>query len=449
MGTSWLARNCQSRGIVRPVLIRRLLVCCSLLPSVLAGCQLPTAVELGTKAGNRPGDSAGVDDSGLDTTDSGGDTFDTSDVAGAEWTFMVYMNGDNDLEPWALADMNEMEMVGSNDQINIVVQIDRSPDYTEDDGDWSGARRYLVEADTAKRAIRSPVLDELGEVDSGIPETIADFALWGMESFPAKRYALVLWDHGTGWGVRADPERSKGISDDYSSKSELSVADGDLSELLASVTSGGKKLDMLGLDACTMQMWEVAWGVEPYADVMVGSQDYEDLTGWAYDRFLADLVADPSMEAAELGSAIALRFHEIPDSTQSVIDLSYLPALTTALDDVADRAIESGYAKELLWTAATGAQGFDGPYSSEHDLLDLLERLQAASDDMDVDDAIFAAQTAADAVVVTSYNQGGAVKSAQGLSIYSPPEGLMPPLYAGAPWAAASRWDDFMRAASE
>lgn len=418
----------------------------ALLLSLSIGCDPPPAEPAhlsGNPAPDTAADSGEPPDTAADTA-----TGDSGVPSGPEWTILVYMNGDNDLEPWALSDINEMEQVGSTAQVNLVVQLDRSPDFAVDDGDWVGARRYLVQADSDKKSIGSPVLAELGDVDSGSSDTIAEFARWGLESFPAERVALVLWDHGTGWSFRGR-EPSKGISDDYTSRSELSVAGGDLVALLAAVTEGRSKLDLMGFDACTMQMWEVAWSVEPYAQVMVGSQDYEDLQGWAYDRWLADLVADPSMGAAELGSAIALRFHEIPDSTQSVLDLAALPALTSALDQVADSAIASGLAAELLWTAASGAQGFDGPYSYDHDVHDLLERLDAASEDAAVDAAIALALGHANSVVVASYNQGGRVKAAQGLSIFSPAEGYLPPIYAGAAWAAASRWDEFIAEAGK
>ena len=39
-----------------------------------------------------------------------------------EWTVMVFINGHNNLSPYALKDLNEMEMVGSTDQINLVTQ---------------------------------------------------------------------------------------------------------------------------------------------------------------------------------------------------------------------------------------------------------------------------------------------------------------------------------------
>lgn len=433
-------------AIVRPVLISSLLffaVACSPSEAELAATDSSHSGNSNEDSGELAGDTATSEDSGEQE-----ETGETGNTAGAEWTFLVYMNGDNDLEPWALADVNEMEAVGSSDRINIVIQLDRSPDYATEDGDWTTARRYRVEADTATKAIGSPVLADLGEVDSGDPTVIADFARWGIETFPAERYALVLWDHGTGWNLR-EGERTKGISDDYTSRSELSVADGDLQVVLAEATAAaGGKLELVGFDACTMQMWEVAWSVAPYAQTLVASQDYEALTGWAYDAFLADLAANPAMPADELARAIALRFHEIPDSTQSVLNLDVLPAFSVALDGVADAVVASGYPAETLWTAASGAQGFDGPNSWEHDAEDLLERIAAASSDAAVDAAVERALVELVPVVVASYNQGGSVKNARGLSIFSPADGYLPPMYANAPWAADSRWDEFIAEAS-
>src|SRR5689334_19472910 len=43
----------------------------------------------------------------------------------ADWTVLVYLDGDNDLEPDAIDDYGEMASVGSSDRVNIVVQLDR------------------------------------------------------------------------------------------------------------------------------------------------------------------------------------------------------------------------------------------------------------------------------------------------------------------------------------
>ncbi|MBC7320702.1 hypothetical protein H5T89_08645, partial [bacterium] len=39
-----------------------------------------------------------------------------------KWTFMVYINGDNNLEGAAIGDLDEMKTVGSTDKLNIIVQ---------------------------------------------------------------------------------------------------------------------------------------------------------------------------------------------------------------------------------------------------------------------------------------------------------------------------------------
>jgi hypothetical protein len=53
-----------------------------------------------------------------------------------KWTFMVYMDADNNLDPAGLDDINEMEIVGSTDNVNIVVLLDRWDEvYTS--GSWS------------------------------------------------------------------------------------------------------------------------------------------------------------------------------------------------------------------------------------------------------------------------------------------------------------------------
>lgn len=420
---------------------------------LLVGCDPSTL----TKA---PNDRPGGGDTAEETLDSGelSDTADTADLADdsggvsglAEWTILVFVNGDNDLERYALADVNEMEVVGSSESVNIVVQLDRSERQSEADGDWSGARRYLVTADDDPRVIASPVLEELGETDSGSAQTVLDFVQWGVSGWPAERYALVLWDHGDGWSLAGDAEAAstKGISYDDGAGTGLSVAGGDLTEVVrGAAETMGQPIDLLGLDACVMQQWEVAWSVGASATTMVASEDYEALEGWPYDDVLTDLAASPAMSAPELGASVALRFHEIPDSTMSVLDLGQMPTLTARLNDVADAVIAGGMVAETMQAAASGAQGYDGQFSREHDLVDLLQRIDAVSEDSDVKAAAAAAIEAAEATILTNYNKGGVVKNSHGLSIFSPVTPSMPPLYAKAAWSAESRWDDLIQAA--
>ena len=87
------------------------------------------------------------------------------------------------------------EWVGSTADVNFVAQVDR----TDADRSWTDTRRFLLEQDDDPYTVNSPVLESLGEVNMGDPNTLVDFALWTVENFPAEHYALFLSDHGGAW----------------------------------------------------------------------------------------------------------------------------------------------------------------------------------------------------------------------------------------------------------
>lgn len=110
-----------------------------------------------------------------------------------EWTIMVYVNAKNNLETYGLKDVNEMEMTGSSDKVNIVVEMGRMKGYNDSDGDWTGVRRYLVRRDTDAAAITSPVLSEFS-ADMGDYRHLIEFGRWAKAEYPAKKYMLVVWN---------------------------------------------------------------------------------------------------------------------------------------------------------------------------------------------------------------------------------------------------------------
>jgi len=117
-----------------------------------------------------------------------------------EWLVMLYQNADDEvLEGDIFTDLNEAEWVGSTDAVTIVAQLDRYDGAFDGDGDWTTAKRFLVTQDNDLSTLASEELDDLGEVDSGAPETLVDFAVWAMTNYPAQKYALILSDHGAGW----------------------------------------------------------------------------------------------------------------------------------------------------------------------------------------------------------------------------------------------------------
>lgn len=173
------------------------------------------------------------------------------------WLVMLYQNADDEvLEGDIFTDLNEAELVGSSDEVTIVSQLDRHDGAFDGDGDWTTAKRFLLTADYDMSAIGSEEIEDLGEVDSGAPETLVDFAVWAMTTFPAQRYALILSDHGAGWvgGWNDDaPEEGSSLT--------INEIDQALEEILA--RTGASQFELLGFDACLMSQVEALAGIDP------------------------------------------------------------------------------------------------------------------------------------------------------------------------------------------
>ena len=285
-----------------------------------------------------PDDDDGVDESSPSAED---EPPDDDDDSLAEWTVMVYLAADNNLEAAGLTDLNEMEQAGSTDEVNILVELDRAHGYSTADGDWKGARRYRVEADSDWDTINSPVAVDLGEVDSGAPETFIDFIRWGVENYPAEKYAFIIWNHGWSWSM-APASGRKGIASDDHSGSDLTVAGGEYEAIRwRRRTSWGRSLRSWAW-MHLMASWEIARISAPYADHYVASQATKraSMVGPS-TRPSATSWRTPEMDSAELGTVIAERFHETEDSTLSVTDLDELAAMDGAIDLFAQAVMDA------------------------------------------------------------------------------------------------------------
>lgn len=246
--------------------------------------------------------------------------------AAREWTILVYIAGDNDLETFAVRDLNEMESIELPAEINVIVQIDRIPGYDTSNGDWTDTRRYLVNHDTNPNLISSTLLENLGELNMGDPVTLTDFLLYGIENYEANNYAVILWDHGGGIAGACWDESS---SNDFLNLEEIESS-------LQTIRSGQDlKIDILGFDACLMATFEVAYQYQDYANILVASEDIEPGDGWPYDLIMRDLANNPLMTPEELATSITSnygRFYENNgqySTTLSAISLSKFGGFAT------------------------------------------------------------------------------------------------------------------------
>jgi|GEM_PF-2300168 len=243
------------------------------------------------------------------------------------WTFMVYLDGDNDLEKYAISDFLEMAKVGSNKDINIVVQFDRIDGYDDKYGDWKTTKRFYITkgmTPTSENAIM-----DIGEANMGDPNTLKSFINWAKISYPAENYALVLWNHGKGWKIKEERPRVKAICIDDTNEDILSLKE--LREALSPF-----KLSLIGFDACLMAMLEVAYEIKDYGGIMVSSEEEEPGDGWDYEKILANLTSTttPGFLAETIVKTYVESYPNDKKITLSSIDLSKIENLAFSLGSI-------------------------------------------------------------------------------------------------------------------
>lgn len=253
-----------------------------------------------------------------------------------KWTFLVFMNAANNLEPFSGLNINQMERIGTNNDVNIAVQVKRIANrYDSGSPDWADTktRRLLIENDTDMSRIRSQVLEVNDTADMGVPDTLQQFVQWGVQHLPAERYCLVIWNHGAGWrSSKPRDKTNRGVSEDDTTGNKIDTI------ALPAAIDFGRRWDLVAMDASLMQMVEVAYEIRDKAQWIVGSEESPPGEGYPYDTILTKLAANPGMDGRALGQIIAEDLLTLngPNSeiTQSVLDASKVAAIAPAVNSL-------------------------------------------------------------------------------------------------------------------
>ncbi len=357
-----------------------------------------------------------------------------------EWTIMVYVNGKNNLEKYALLDMNEMEMIGSSDKVNIVTEVGRMAGFDSSEGDWVGTRRYLVQKDNNPAAITSPVLQDLGKTDMGDYKQVIAFGKWAKANYPAKKYMLILWNHGAGW-VKSRANINKGISYDDETGNHLNTPQ--LGLTLKEI--GG--VNVYGSDACLMQMPEVNYEIKDYVEYIVGSEETEPGDGYTYNTFLGPIVANPAMTSEEVGkqtvNAYADHYANLGQgATQSLLKMSAMDGFVGQVNSFVATTIAAGE-KALVKSALAKAQSY--AYADNKDMWHFLSLYAASSANPEVKEKAASLQSyLKDTLIVLNRTSGKYAGKSMGLSVYLP-TATLPSAYNELAWARAAQWDEFIK----
>jgi len=391
-----------------------------------------------------------------------------------EWTIMLFLNGKNNLAKYVDYDMNEMEQVGSTDKINIVVEAgkikatapsypdypggwDDYPDYNGGIGgwnpsgihpyrnkqaaaDWYGVRRYYVTKDANASMLASQLVQELPKADMGDWNHLVEYVQWAKAAYPAKKYMLVVWNHGDGWKTKSlegSASIAKGIS--YDNETGNGITTVQLGQALAKI--GG--VDIYASDACLMQMAEVVYELKNYAPVIVGSEETEPGDGWDYTAFLWRMVATDLAPEAVAKSAVegyaASYAAKGKAVTMSAVRSREADALQSLLNQWVTLA--SAQDKAKLNEALKESTDFEGV-----DARDLLHFLSLAGTKVPVLQAKGEeiASLVANEMMIKNSPTGNQYKNAGGLAIYLPSSSF-DANYSKLAMSKAGIWDEFMK----
>ncbi|NPA75070.1 MAG: hypothetical protein GXO25_03180 [Euryarchaeota archaeon] len=343
------------------------------------------------------------------------------------WTFMVYLDADNSLSPYAADNLASMMSYGSNANLHIVVLYDSTQD-----GD---SALYLIEKG------KKELLESLGEVDMGSEKTLQFFLNWTAANYPAQHYFLDLWDHGSYYhGVCMD-------HGDWLTLNEINEALRFFDEKI------GHKLDVIGFDACRMGGIEIYYSLAPYAQYAVASEKDEPASGWPYYDVLSGIYGkSPEQAARATADAMynwAKKFYAQNglSVTMAAVNLTRIPEFVHNFNEALKEAmpVVPYYAPQLK-EAFQRAERYE--LSSVADLYNLMEKIREIHD-YKLDHLAYVTMNG---ILNTTYSRawdcpnpanGVHAKHAHGMGIYTPRFFISGDYYSTA-FAQATLWPEFL-----
>ena len=281
-------------------------------------------------------------------------TFTVREREPADWTVMVYAHADHNLTSALMEDLLEMEQAGSSDHFNIITQTDintkaRATKLWEfknkvNPDDFDGIARLLIGPDTDGKAntFNSSIIERYPEENNmDNPEELKNFVDWSINNYPAKRYGLVLWNHGgqfVGYG---------GDTQNGTLKHGKGLTSGQIREaLLSSLNESGiHKFDFIGFDTCLMGATEVIADFHDLCEIYFGCAELDYGDGWDYGNTLNYLKSNPDIDIR----TFALNEVQIWDEHHSYSSMDKTHKVHAAFDmEKFDAFAESFYEFSLL-----------------------------------------------------------------------------------------------------
>jgi hypothetical protein len=343
----------------------------------------------------------------------------------AKWTIIVYFAADNNLEGTRIDKFNQLAQIGATSSVSIVAQMDRIPGYDSRYGDWTDAKRFYI----SKGMTLDPsnALQDLGETDTGDPNTLSGFANWAIDRYQADHYLLVISDHGDSWA---------GTSFDDTSGTHLSISG--IKTAFFSISSHlGKHVDIVWFDDCLMSSLEIAYQIDGYADYLVSSETSNYPNTWDFNGVNSYLSGNPTVSSQALAIQLVNMGNLQDDAatrtqSNSAIDLSRVTPLVTTVSSLAGLLRTHMHQwQSQIGNARSMTSWFEGPFTGDTqklvDLKQLCSNLKSSLSDstaqglaQSVMDQIGPSNGAVGYVVIREAHTQTSASFCNGISIYFP-----------------------------
>jgi len=347
----------------------------------------------------------------LDTTVATGARTKRTKIVGSgrdKVTILVYMCG-ADLESrsgMASSDLKEMTEADLGDNISLIV-------YTGGASKWNNSvvSNRTNQIWQVKNGGVACLNDNAGNVSMTDPSTLSSFIRWGAANYPADRFELIFWDHGSG------SVSGYGYDEKFPNSGSMSLAG-----INRALKDAGVTFDFVGFDTCLLATMENALMLDSYADYMIASEETEPGIGWYYTDWLTKFGRNTSMPTVEIGKNIVDDFINTcarkcqgQKATLSVTDLAELSSNAAAPFSEFAKSI-SGLIQNNNYKVVSDARNQTREFASSSridqvDLVDLASRLGNTEGK-----ALASALNSA-----IKYNRtASCITNAYGLSIYFP-----------------------------
>lgn len=406
-----------------------------------------------------------------------------STITGPKWTILIYMAGDNNLAEECVYALKEIKLVGAQSsaatktpaRISVIAQFDPS-------GRGNPTRRFKISGPGGDGSLEKDIIKTLPETDTGDWRTLSNFLCESVEDEEnrADYYMVVLSGHAAG------ATEGHFLEDDERPLSSIpnSFPISDLKKVFGSArlkkALRGKKIDILGFDACLMSSAEVCYELRKMniLDLVISSEGFALNSGWPFSRLVTRLKTAPGMSPAAVADFVVkdyVRFYFDYhlggiSVDQSIIKLSRIGDLRGAIDRLA-RALISEFDREspgkdkeysergkpfqdAVLLAHWAAQSYAGELCVDlYDFCDLLQKRWGKHEDRNRADSVNACCERVKEIIAKgderlikrSCFSGAAVQYSHGVSLYFPwGEADYAPSYEELDFSRDSKWPSFL-----